>query len=148
MDGAFGSALAVAFVPAFAGGGDECAGFAGSGGGAAGGGIEGNFGGPGTIGRAFVLGRGGGTALAGRSAPGGADGLEKPAKGRGATVGGRADGFPFAPTGAGTLLPSALSAVGAFGGVGGSLGGMKSVSPRRIKRQSYCSSSLRVSEGF
>lgn len=155
IDCPFGGVLGVPFVPAFTGGVDEWAGFAGSGGAAgavagAGAGIEGNFGGPGTFTVAFVAapGRGGGTALAGRDKLGRGGGLGKPVSGRGARVGGRADGVPFAPTGAGTLLPAAFSAVGALGGAGGSLGGMGRVSPKRIKRQLQCSSSLPVREEF
>jgi hypothetical protein len=69
--------------------------------------------------------------------------LEKPVNGFGAT-----DGATFAPAGAGTLLPPALSAVCGFGGLEGSLGGMKRVSPRGIKRRSHCSSTLLVGEEF
>lgn len=157
MDGAFGGTLGETFVAAFAGGGFDgtttgAAGGAADAASGAGAGIDGNFGGAGTGGKAFVAGAGGGTgggiALAGRGGAGAAPALDKPVNGRGATVGGRADGATFAPGGDGTLLPAAGSTAGGFGGAGGSLGGMKRVLPRRIKRQSHCSSTRTVREEF
>lgn len=145
MDGPFGGTLGETFVAALASGGAEDA----TGGGA---GIEGNFGAAGTGGKGFVAaatgGAGGGMMLAGLGAAGGPPAFDKPVNGRGATVGGRTDGATFAPGGEGTLLPAAGSATGGLGGAGGSLGGMNAVLPRRIKRQSYCSSTLPVGEEF
>jgi len=139
----------VTFVLAFAGGGADGVGGAGGGGVAgAGAGIEGNFGGPGTTGKVFVEGPGGGRTLAGRDKLGRGGGLGKPVSGRGATVGGRPDGVTFAPAGEGTLLPAGGFAVGGFGGAGGSLGGMKSVLPMGIQGQPHRSSTLRLREEF
>lgn len=117
------------------GGGDETP--AGAAGGvtefvlAAGGGIEGSFGGPGIAGKAFVGGVAAGegaTEPAGFAVAGGAGGFAKPAAGRVGSVAGRAAGPTFGPAGAGVVLPAALLAVGGFGGAGGSLGGMNCAS--------------------
>ena len=150
IDGAFGATLWRALVPVFVGGGADALGAAvgaaaACAGGAAGGAIDGTFGGPGTLGSAFVAGPGGGTTLAAFGTLG-VGGLDKLAKGRGATGRGRADGVAFTPAGVGTLVPAALSAVGGFGGVGGSLGGMKSGLPTETIRQRHCSSPLRARE--